>query len=165
LASVFDVEIEDQLVLNDFDIFAQVGADNPYDWTGTIQVNDGVLNLEFVNGIENPKINAILVQQPGASIGAAPANDLLWGDAGADRFVFIGGPVGHDAILDFNPALSGELVEISKQLAGVEHFADLYSAISDNADGDAVLTLADGDTITVDKISKAQLGPNDCLIV
>jgi Ca2+-binding RTX toxin-like protein len=105
------------------------------------------------------------VQQPGALAGAAPANDLLWGDAGADRFVFTSGPVGHDTILDFNPALSGELVEISKALGGVENFADLYNAISDNADGNAILTLADGDTITFDKISKAQLGSNDLLIV
>jgi hypothetical protein len=72
--------------------------------------------------------------------------------------------VGQGTILDFSPT-GGDVVEISKSLAGGKGFLTLYLNITDNADGDAVLTLTSGGTITFDGVSKAQLGYDDFLLV
>ena len=60
---VFDVEIENQLKVDDLDIFAAAGGKNIAYSTGpiTIEVTDGALNIEFLKGIQNPKINAISI--------------------------------------------------------------------------------------------------------
>ncbi len=58
---VFDIEIEGALVDEDYDIYASIGsltADvRPY----RVHVEDGVLNLDLIKGIQNPKLNAISV--------------------------------------------------------------------------------------------------------
>ena len=58
---VFDIDIEGERVNDDYDIFSSVGsltADiKPY----RVYVEDGILNLDLLKGIQNPKINAISV--------------------------------------------------------------------------------------------------------
>ena len=56
---VFDVSIEGTKVLQNFDIFAEVGFDNPLVKSFTTTVSDGVLNILFGHVVENPKISAI----------------------------------------------------------------------------------------------------------
>lgn len=60
---VFDVTIEDQLVLDDYDIFAEVGAAVPSVKEFIIKVIDGNLVLSFdssgLNGVDSPKVSAI----------------------------------------------------------------------------------------------------------
>jgi chitodextrinase/gamma-glutamylcyclotransferase (GGCT)/AIG2-like uncharacterized protein YtfP len=56
---VFDVEIEGALVLDNLDIFAEVGANAALVETIPITVSDGKLNIVFRQGVENPKISAI----------------------------------------------------------------------------------------------------------
>lgn len=58
---VFDVLIEDQLVLNNLDIYSEVGHDAALMKTFNATVADGQLNIEFLHGIESPKISAIEV--------------------------------------------------------------------------------------------------------
>ncbi|WP_246205584.1 family 16 glycosylhydrolase [Microvirga arsenatis] len=91
-------------------------------------------------------------------------NDTLAGGAGADTFIYRTGPTGHDVILDFNPT-GGDMVRITKAIAGQKNFSGLYRLIKDNGAGDAVLKLADGGSITFDGVRKAQLGYDDFLIV
>ncbi len=91
-------------------------------------------------------------------------DDILAGGAGADIFLFRTKATGHDTILDFDPA-SGDLVQVSKSVAGVKNFAGLYRNVRDDADGDAVLRLADGSTVTFDGVSKAQLGYDDFALI
>ena len=65
---VFDVKMEDALVINDKDLSAQygnkVGAMESYQVT----VNDGVLNIEFIHQTENPLINAIEILGAGSVV-------------------------------------------------------------------------------------------------
>jgi beta-glucanase (GH16 family) len=91
-------------------------------------------------------------------------NDTLAGGTGADKFVYRSGSSGRDLILDFAPT-GDDVIEISKAVAGVKTFSNLYRNIRDDASGDAVLTLADGGTITFDGIRKAQLGFDDFALV
>src|SRR5262249_9043924 len=58
---VFDVSIEDKEVLQNLDIFAEVGFDNPLVKSFTTTVSDGVLDILFTHVVENPKISAIEV--------------------------------------------------------------------------------------------------------
>lgn len=64
---VFDVEIENQLVLDDYDVFADVGG-----FTGVVQsfpisTTDGSIDITLLHEIENPSIKAIEI------LGAAPS--------------------------------------------------------------------------------------------
>ncbi|WP_276166308.1 PKD domain-containing protein [Zobellia alginiliquefaciens] len=63
---VFDVRMENELVEDNLDVFAEVGAEKPLVKTHTAYVNDGMLNIDFSSlaadgGSRHPIINAIEV--------------------------------------------------------------------------------------------------------
>ena len=60
---VFDVEIEDGLVIDDLDIFAESGGKNIAYSSGvfTVEVTDGVLDVEFLKEVQKPTISAIRI--------------------------------------------------------------------------------------------------------
>ena len=65
-ARIFDVSIEGVLVIDDLDIFAQVGHDAAHDVTiNGVEVSDGELNIVFASSVDAPQINAILVETGG----------------------------------------------------------------------------------------------------
>jgi hypothetical protein len=80
--------------------------------------------------------------------------------------VFTQGPVVSDIILDFDPNAGSDhdVVRISKALAGVSNFSNLYRMDSNDADGDAVLKFKDSSTVTWEGISKARLGYDFLLV-
>ncbi|MCH6256583.1 malectin domain-containing carbohydrate-binding protein [Puniceicoccaceae bacterium K14] len=67
-ARVFSVSIEGDVVAENLDIFKEVGANTAYAITVPVSIVDGELNIEFIRGIENPKISGIEV---------IPQNELL----------------------------------------------------------------------------------------
>jgi hypothetical protein len=58
---VFDVTLEGQVWLQDFDIAATVGYRTATIQQTNVTVTDGALNIEFLHNIENPKVNGIEV--------------------------------------------------------------------------------------------------------
>jgi|GEM_PF-5671708 len=59
----FDVRIEGTTVLSYFDVFAMAGGKNrAYDQTFTVTVTDNQLNVDFIQRIGAPKVNAIAVE-------------------------------------------------------------------------------------------------------
>jgi hypothetical protein len=61
---VFDVTAEGSVVLDDLDIYSEVGGDAALQKAFNVTVNDGTLNLGFVVGsADNPKVNGIQVVQ------------------------------------------------------------------------------------------------------
>ena len=63
---IFDVTLEDELVLDNFDIFAAVGAETPTIREYVVSVTDGEVNVFFdsspgVGGADQPKLSAIEV--------------------------------------------------------------------------------------------------------
>ncbi|HEY40913.1 MAG TPA: hypothetical protein G4O18_03535 [Dehalococcoidia bacterium] len=65
---VFDVSIEGQLVLNDFDIYSEVGYSTALEKVfNNIFVQDGQLNIDFTTYIEQPEINGIEIFSTGAN--------------------------------------------------------------------------------------------------
>lgn len=71
---VFDMLLEGQTVLDQFDISAAVGAYKATTRSFTVDVQDGVLDMTFKNQVENPKINAIQVLSIGdpSPVASAP---------------------------------------------------------------------------------------------
>jgi hypothetical protein len=64
---VFDVSLEGKTALDNYDIFAKVGANTAISETFTVTVTDGVLNLDMssllqVGGRDNPKLSALEVR-------------------------------------------------------------------------------------------------------
>ncbi|MBD2748108.1 hypothetical protein IC232_15535 [Microvirga sp. BT688] len=112
-------------------------------------------------GIVDDTINAFAGND---TLEGLKGNDTMAGGSGADTFLYRIGPSGHDVILDFDP-LAGDVVRITKALAGQKNFSGLYRMIKDDAAGDAVLKLADGGSITFDGVTKAQLAYDDFFIV
>lgn len=62
---IFDVLIEGQLVLDDLDVYAEAGGANTAlekIITGVV-VQDGQLDIQFVQSVEQPEINGLEIEQ------------------------------------------------------------------------------------------------------
>ncbi|WP_251795812.1 MULTISPECIES: malectin domain-containing carbohydrate-binding protein [unclassified Arenibacter] len=98
---VFDVAIEGQVVLNDFDQTAVYGYANAGVESFVVEVNDGNLDIDFIKGIENPNIKGIeIISNAGEPIGDwtnitnvtehTPRHENSFVQAG-DKFYLFGG--------------------------------------------------------------------------
>jgi len=56
---VFDIAAEDNLIMDDLDIFAESGGRAAHIVDFDVAVTDGALNLSLIEGIQNPKLSAI----------------------------------------------------------------------------------------------------------
>ena len=75
---MFDVTLEDQLVLDDFDIYAQaVGKDIALERTFNVDVTDELINLNFLSSVDLAKVSAIEIK---------PANSVTRNNAGGDEY-------------------------------------------------------------------------------
>jgi hypothetical protein len=94
---------------------------------------------------------------PGSSIFAWNGDDNLTGSSGADTFVF-SNPIGFDTIFSFDAAQDHvDLIGYD----GFSSFQDVAERLSSNAQGEAVLTLADGQTITLDGVAASSLSASN----
>ncbi|UZO82526.1 malectin domain-containing carbohydrate-binding protein [Aquimarina sp. ERC-38] len=66
---VFNTTIEDNLVLENFDIYKEVGAMTPLVKTFDVQVTDGELNMDFQGVIDQPKLSAFAVVSKNIALG------------------------------------------------------------------------------------------------
>lgn len=69
---VFDVIVEEELVLDDFDQTAMFGWATAGVESLTVEVTDGNLDIDFIKGVQNPNIKAIEI------ISAAPVVNDVW---------------------------------------------------------------------------------------
>ncbi|TPJ32506.1 VCBS domain-containing protein, partial [Mesorhizobium sp. B2-6-5] len=83
---------------------------------------------------------------PGSPIFAWSGDDVLTGSHGNDLFVF-SQPIGADTVHNFDTAADQiDLIGYN----GLADFADLQTHIADDANGNAVIALGDGQSITLD---------------
>ncbi len=90
----------------------------------------------------------------GNPIFALSSDDTLTGSGANDLFVFAQ-PIGNDRIYDFKTA--GNRIDLIG-FAGISGFADLQANLANDANGNAVLTLGPGETITIVGVDAASLG-------
>jgi hypothetical protein len=90
---------------------------------------------------------------PGSPIFAWSGDDVLTGSSGNDLFVF-SQPIGNDTVHNFDVAADQvDLIGYS----GFTSFADVQAHMADDANGNAVITLGDGQTITLDGVHSSDL--------
>ncbi|MBZ9771578.1 beta strand repeat-containing protein, partial [Mesorhizobium sp. CO1-1-8] len=90
---------------------------------------------------------------PGSPIFAWSGDDVLTGSSGNDLFVF-SQPIGADTVHNFDTAADQiDLIGYN----GLADFADLQTHIADDAHGNAVITLGDGQSITLDGVHSGAL--------
>ncbi len=80
-ARTFDVSIENTLVLNDYDVFAEVGGNAGVVKTFTV-TSDATLNINFAHVVDNPSIKAIEIlttDTPTSGVLGSSANNLGFG--------------------------------------------------------------------------------------
>ncbi|RUZ78462.1 adhesin [Mesorhizobium sp. M7A.F.Ca.US.006.01.1.1] len=90
---------------------------------------------------------------PGSPIFAWSGDDVLTGSSGNDLFVF-SQPIGADTVHNFDAAADQiDLIGYN----GLADFADLQTHIADDAHGNAVIALGDGQSITLDGVHSGAL--------
>ncbi|KAA5846604.1 type I secretion C-terminal target domain-containing protein [Pseudomonas chlororaphis] len=96
--------------------------------------------------------NNVEVYAPGSPIFALSADDNLSGSSGADTFVFAQ-PIGNNQIYNFDVAADKiDLIGFTSATA----FADL--SISNDANGNALVSIGSGQTVTLKGVDAADLG-------
>ena len=90
---------------------------------------------------------------PGSPIFAVSSNDTLTGTGGNDLFVFAQ-PIGNDTIYNFDVA--ADQIDLIG-FGGIASFADIQANTANDGNGNAVITLADGESITVVGVDAASL--------
>ena len=97
--------------------------------------------------------NNVEAYAPGAPIFAISGDDNLSGSSGNDVFV-LAQPIGNDTIHSFDFAHDKvDLIGFSD----LSSFVDVQTRLSENSNGDAVITIAEGGSITFDGVSAASL--------
>ncbi|UCI06130.1 beta strand repeat-containing protein [Mesorhizobium sp. B1-1-8] len=91
---------------------------------------------------------------PGSPIFAWSGDDVLTGSSGNDLFVF-SQPIGNDTVHSFDAAADQvDLIGYS----GFQSFADVQAHMVDDTNGNAVITLGDGQSITLEGVHSSALG-------
>jgi len=93
----------------------------------------------------------------GSAIIAISGDDYLTASSGSDLLVF-SQPIGHDVIYDFE--IANDQIDLIGY-AGFKTFADVQTHLSTDNDGNAVIALADGQTITLDGVDAGSLAADD----
>ena len=144
------------------------------DGTWTVQTNDigalSVISPESYTGalvlnVSESWVNAngssgnafmadnVEVYAKGTPIFAVSGDDNLSGSSGDDLFV-VAQPIGNDTIHSFDVA--HDKVDLIG-FCDLSSFVDVQTRLSENSNGDAVVTIAEGESITFDGVSAASL--------
>ncbi|UOQ64656.1 malectin domain-containing carbohydrate-binding protein [Hymenobacter volaticus] len=111
----FDILAENQVVVNDLDMVAQVGSLTALDIVRTVTVTDGELNLQFRTDLENAKLAALLIESTSAAARTSTPTALKTKAStrvAASQWSLYPNPVSEKATLSFTAA--------AKQAARVE---------------------------------------------
>jgi hypothetical protein len=131
---------------------------SPANYAGTmaLQVTMSWTNADGSIGFARATDNVEVFAQ-GAPVFAWSGDDHLTGSSGKDLFVFAQ-PIGHDTIYSFDAAHDQlDLIGYS----GFTSFADIEAHLADDANGDAVITLGDGQSIELQGVHAVALTENN----
>ncbi|MBV7550346.1 VCBS domain-containing protein [Pseudomonas sp. PDM26] len=131
---------------------AALTVTTPSDFAGALVLD---VNMHWSNSDGSPAsayvFNNVEVYAPGTPIFALSADDNLTGSSGADTFVFAR-PIGNNVIYSFDAAADKiDLIGFT----GVNDLADV--SITNDANGNAVLSISADQTITVNGVDAAAL--------
>src|SRR5258706_4510963 len=101
--------------------------------------------------------NNVEAYAKGSQIFALSGDDTLTASSGHDLLVF-SQPIGHDTIYNFDP--SADQIDLIGY-AGFAGFSDIQAHTADDAAGNAVITVGDGQSITLHGVDAASLNSGD----
>ncbi len=178
-ARVFDVTVEGQLVLDDFDILAQTSGDfnQPIIFTvpGTVSPDGGgddstTIDINFIASADNAKISAIVIRDAKGDVYTRPNDDLFGtaieigdtGDAPSGPVVLAGGDNIMSATQEGEGGTNGVrdrdyftvTIPDGKILTGI--FLDQYD-ISNQASPDGFFAFQEGSVVTTDPLTGANV--------
>ncbi|WP_368509021.1 VCBS domain-containing protein [Bradyrhizobium lupini] len=143
------------VVTNDI---ASLAITSPSNYTGALVLNvtETWTNTDGSTG-SAIAIDNVEAYAPGSPIFALSGDDNLTGSSGHDMFVF-SQPIGHDVIYSFD-ATSDRIDLIG--YANFTGFGDIQAHMANDAAGNAVITLADGQSITLNGVDASSLTASD----
>lgn len=115
---LFDVSIENSQVLDDYDIYAEVGAQTPVTKSYPVTISDGEVTIAFsslsaVGGVDQVKLSAIEVVPSGSSggDGGSTSGNLWTKNSANDNIYYNTGDVGIGtvAIANYKLAVDGSI--------------------------------------------------------
>ncbi|MFK4723649.1 VCBS repeat-containing protein [Bradyrhizobium niftali] len=137
---------------------ALLSITSPVDYVGALvlKVSETWTNADgsVGNATVSDNVEAYTVGSP---IFALSGDDTLTASSGHDLFVF-SQPIGHDVIYSFD-ATSDQIDLIG--YANFTGFGDIQAHMANDAAGNAVITLADGQSITLNGVDAASLSASD----
>ena len=130
----------------------------PADFAGALALNvtETWTNPDGTTGVKIITDN-VEAYAPGSPVFAWSGDDTLTGSSGQDLFVF-SQPIGDDAIHGFNA--SDDQIDLIGY-AGFASFNDVKNHPTTNADGNAVITLGDGQSITIHGVGAESLSASN----
>jgi len=137
---------------------AALSVTSPKSYTGALVLNvaESWVNADGSSGNVVVTDN-VEVYAEGAPIFAIAGDDNLSGSSGDDLFV-LAQPIGNNTIYKFDVA-HDEVNLIG--FSGLSGFVDVQTRLSENSNGDAVVTIAEGESITFDGVGAASLTANN----
>jgi Ca2+-binding RTX toxin-like protein len=114
--------------------------------------NDTLIGGQHGNFLDGGDGKDLLIGGNGDdTLAGGAGNDTLFGGHGLDTFVFASGG-GRDVVMDFE---DGDILQIQRNINGlhVTDASDLMSRIHNDRDGNAVIDLGRGDSITLVDVS------------
>lgn len=145
---------------NDF-----LSGDNGNDFVNGNQGNDLIFGGRQDDSIHGGKGDDIISGGSGNdTISGDLGNDTLGGGGGNDEFVFNRDNLGQDVIKDFTPG--EDIITIAADIndSGI-NAQNILARLSDDANGNTVVDLGDGNTITLVGVNVADLSVDDFNIV
>jgi hypothetical protein len=132
---------------------ASLSITSPDSYVGAmvLNVSETWINADGSTGMASIADN-IEVYALGSPIFAISGNDHLTGAGGNDTFVFAQ-PIGDDVIYNFNAASD----KIDLIGFNVSSFSDIQTNLTDDANGNAVIAVANGETITLHGVDASSL--------
>ncbi|MEI8720297.1 VCBS domain-containing protein [Mesorhizobium sp. ISC11] len=125
---------------------------SPGDYAGALSLHMSQTWIDSTGGTGLAMItDNVEAYAPGSPIFAWSGDDVLTGSSGNDLFVF-SQPIGNDTVHSFD-ADKIDLIGYS----GFASFADVQAHLADDANGNAVITLGDGQSIMLDGVHSAAL--------
>jgi len=137
---------------------ASLSITSPANYTGALVFNVAETWTNADGSIGNATVvDNIEAYAPGSPIFALSGDDFLTASSGHDLLVF-SQPIGHDTIYNFDP--SADQIDLIGY-AGFTGFSDIQAHTADDAAGNAVITLGDGQSITLHGVDATSLNPTD----
>jgi Domain of unknown function (DUF4082) len=137
---------------------AALSVTSPQSYTGAL-VLDVAENWVNADGSSGKAVvtDNVEVYAKDAPIFALSGDDNLTGSNGDDLFVF-SRPIGNDVVYNFNVASDKiDLIDFNN----VASFSDIQANLTDDANGNAVIALGAGGTITLHGVDASSLNAND----